>query len=328
MCRFTRSEELLNATDNQRWYRKHQRQGLPTGLFYANKWLSATALAIFYQEVPFYINIYPWGTRYHDQSLLSVDSKGKLPHDGPGMYRFRSHTAFEQLPHFRLFRNYRVNIIHDSKWYNAKWLRGNYPDRNVIHTRNCRIFKEQLRFVSDTLAANSNIQSLYISVPCRCCQGSENQIGNAYPKTLEFLEPLRRLQVAKPVVVKAVYDDGIDGVKGDVWLNTCSHPECQHFQGTFQASLSQLDGERISHEEETWRRIKAMDHGNHSVNRWEYFIFNLWKQLNRLQEYDASHTDIPQDAKIAFESAAKIVQETKEKDLQSGEPEEVEGSDK
>ncbi|KAL8911146.1 MAG: hypothetical protein Q9171_003637 [Xanthocarpia ochracea] len=306
MCRFTRSEERHNATDNKLWYKKHQREGLPTSLFYTNKWLSAAALATAYQQVPFCINIYPWGIRFHDRSIFCVDFKRTPPSSSVQTYHFRSHIYFKELRQFRFMRNYRLNVLHDASWNRTCTL----EDRDATYTRDCRIFKEQLRLISDSLAVNDNIQSLSISVPCCCSSRVDHQPGEPYFRTLESLKPLRRLRVTKPLVLRAVYDNGSDGLKGDVWLNACSRPGCQHLAEVFQASLGHLDGDQLTHEEETWRRIKDMHQGHAKIARSKTIrsLHNLWEQLNLGQEHAGGAEGFHKAAKGDFEIMARIAE--------------------
>ena len=306
MCRFTRSQERHNATDNKLWYKKHQREGLPTSLFYTNKWLSAAALATAYQHVPFCINIYPWGIRFHDRSIYCVNFKRTPPSSSVQTYHFRSHICFEELRQFRFMRSYRLNILHDASWKQNC----TQEDRDATYTRDCRIFKEQLRLISDSLAVNDNIESLSISVPCCCSSRVDHQAGEPYFRTLESLMPLRRLRVTKPVVLRAVYDNGFDGLKGDMWLNACSRPGCPHLAEVFQASLGHLDGEQLTHEEETWKRIKDMDQGRAKIpgSRTIRSLHRLWEQLNLGQEYVGRAEGFHNAAKGDFENMARIAE--------------------
>lgn len=302
----TLSDKLQSTTDREFWYNKHERWGLPTGLFYTNKWLSSTALAITYQHLPFYINIYPWGIMYHPQTLLF-------------RHHFRSHISFQQLPQFRFLRNHRLNIMYDAGWYDD-YRDKHQEDRDLYLTAICKIFKEQIRFVSDSLSANDNLESLSISVPCLCCLAGKGEM-EAYSQTLNFLMPLQRLRVAKPIVLEAVRDNGFDGLEGDVWLNLCSEPECQHLAEIVQASLHHLEGEQISEEEETWKRIKAMDGGDgasrsHNSRR---SLDDLWTRLNHMQDTSCNATAgvFDDKAKRDFETCAWYAEADMQQDLEA-----------
>ncbi|KAI4109320.1 MAG: hypothetical protein LQ339_001820 [Xanthoria mediterranea] len=300
------TDKLQSRTDKELWYNQHERRRLPTALFYTNKWLSSAALAITYHHLPFYINIYPWGIMYHPRTLLFG-------------HHFRSHLNFQQLPQFKSLRHYRLNIMHDANWYddNSDKHHGN---RYVRFREICEVFKEQLRFVSDSLSANDNLQSLYISIPCLCClANSGTGVMEACSKTLDFLTPLQRLRVAKPVVLEAVHDNGFDGLEGDVWLNTCSEPECQHLAEFARKSLHHLDGKLISQEEERWKELKAMDRGDDARRSHESRIslHGLWTRLNHIQDTDrnATRRGVEDRLKRDFKRCAVCAEVSMQQDL-------------
>lgn len=156
---------------------------------------------------------------------------------------FRSHLTINELLPFKSMRDYRLSLNLDGGPYNR--------DRGC-ESAPWRIYeiKEQLRLVCDTLASNDNVQSLSVIVPCCCCIGGSH---GAALWTLSLLKPLKRLRVAKPVILEAVYDDRFDGLEGDRGLGLCPRPECRQLAGDVQAALGRLEGEPLSHEEELWR---------------------------------------------------------------------------
>ncbi len=299
-------DKLRRRTDKELWYNQHERRRLPTALFYTNKWLSSVALAITYHHLPFYINIYPWGIMYHPRTLLFG-------------HHFRSHLSFQQLPQFKSLRHYRLNIMHDGNWYDDNSDK-HHENRYWRFREICEVFKEQLRFVSDSLSANDDIQSLSISIPCLCClANSGTGVMQACAKTLDFLRPLQRLWVTKPVVLEAVHDNGFDGLEGDVWLNTCSEPECQHLAEMARKSLHHLDGRLISQEEETWKELKAMDRGDDARRSHESRIslHGLWTRLNHIQDTDrnATRRGVEDRLKRDFERCARDAEVRMQQDL-------------
>ncbi|KAL8727220.1 MAG: hypothetical protein Q9166_006184 [cf. Caloplaca sp. 2 TL-2023] len=265
--RFTRIENSQIAADENRWFVKHEREPSPTGLFYTNQWLSTTAVAIFHQNVPLYINIYPRGISYANETLLFIDPS-KREEGRSEVYRLRSHLGYEHLPQFTSMRNYRLNIILDANWYDDTWF-GCGHERGAAYAKICSIFKEQLRFVSDSLSSNNDIRCLSITVPCFCCLKRGGRYKATFDKMLDFLMPLKRLRVAKSVILEAVYDNSFDGLKGDVWLNACLQPECQQLARQIKEALGELDGEQLSHEEQAWKRLKVMAKRMSLATGWE-----------------------------------------------------------
>ncbi|KAL8680280.1 MAG: hypothetical protein Q9186_003518 [Xanthomendoza sp. 1 TL-2023] len=278
------------------WYKKHQREHSPAPLFCTSKWFSSTALPLFHQEVPYYINIYPWGIRHHNESLLFARPERCCP-EGHRSYHFRSHRKFQQLPSFKSMQNYRLNAILGKNWYDDYWI-ANEEKRERYYSRSCSSIKEQLRLVCDSLASNDQIQSLSVTVPCYCCLKGGHRAEEALSWTLDFLAPLKRLRVAKAVVVRAVYDDGFDGSRGDVWLNHCERPECKQLGKDVQVALGHLAGEPLRDEEIMWRELKATDIEILDLRSWDTLAHyhHFWARLNYSQLFSERAESIDKGA--------------------------------
>ncbi|KAL8733029.1 MAG: hypothetical protein Q9166_002427 [cf. Caloplaca sp. 2 TL-2023] len=250
----------------------------PVSLFRTSKSLSAMALPIFYNEVPLYIDISPHVISYSPESLRRWV--------GTRNYLFQSHLSIRKLQQFRVLRKYRFNLVFEPCWFDAK-----PEDRADDYSAYCRLFKEQLRVVCDTLTGNEAIQELVVTIPCLCLL-DDGLVAQAYPEIIDFLSPLHRIKVAKPVVFETTYQDRNSNRQETIWPISCRRTECNNLAQSIQASMGHLNGKELTSEEQTWKRIKELDHGNPHILREESIrlLGILWEFLNSLQdtywEYD------------------------------------------
>ncbi|KAL8885528.1 MAG: hypothetical protein Q9215_006635 [Flavoplaca cf. flavocitrina] len=257
---------------------------LPLNLFLTSKSISAMALPIFYSEVPLQIFILTWVVWFAQEKRYFRDK-----------YFFTSHLQIHELPQFRLMRNYHINFPLDDWWFE------DFVSLEGYH-QHCLVLKERLRLVCDALANNHAIQRLTVTVPCLCCLArsgchSRNRwmshytnllhkncsLSQTYPKYVDFLSPLKRIKVAKAVVFEVYHDIGTGKAEGDAVL--CNDAECMKLVGRLDENMGYLNGEYLPYEEEAWRRIKGLDHGNTQMWRTNsaYMLTNLWHTFNKLQ---------------------------------------------
>ncbi|KAL8790093.1 MAG: hypothetical protein Q9213_000795 [Squamulea squamosa] len=177
--------------------------------------------------------------------------------------------------------------------------------------------KEQLRFVSDTLASNDSIRSLSITIPCDCCLKGGNGANSTVDEVLDFLTPLKQLRVAsKSVKLEAAFDDGYDGLKGDVCLNICPEPECQQLARQLQGALGPLDGKQLDHEEEAWKKLKAMGSQLSYAKSSDTVIYfrTFWDQLDHMQNHRKRWGYVDPQITTLLDSFARVVEKRLELD--------------
>lgn len=200
-------------------------------------------------------------------------------------------------------RDYHINFTLDDWWFEDDISLEGYR-------KHCLTLKERLRLVCDALANNHAIQRLTVTIPCLCCLARSGchsrdhwmspytallhnhcSFSQAYPEFFDFLSPLKRIKVAKPVVFEVYRDIGTGKSEGDAVL--CQDAECMKLVGRSHENMDCLRGEYLPYEEEAWRTIKGLDHGNTRMLRTDsvYMLRALWQTFNDLQ----SHGFTPHD---------------------------------
>ncbi|KAL8765749.1 MAG: hypothetical protein Q9209_007256 [Squamulea sp. 1 TL-2023] len=137
---------------------------------------------------------------------------------------------------------------------------------------------------------------------------------------LDFLTPLKQLRVvSKSVKLEAAFDDGFDGLKGDVSLNVCPEPKCQQLARQLQGALGPLDGNQLDHEEEAWKKLKAM--GSQLLYAQSsdtvFYFRSFWEQLEGVQTHRKTWEHVDPEIKTVFDSFAKVVERRLELDQET-----------
>ncbi|KAL8963119.1 MAG: hypothetical protein Q9193_000573 [Seirophora villosa] len=204
---------------------------LPSSLFRVNKMISAQVQALVQKEVYLVINVSP-GTGQRYGSMVSFLQTQLL-----SVQELPSHLAFANVGHFQKLRNFELDLMSARR----------YPWKRIQN--DCRAYKERFRLIGDILSTfNDDIQHLTINLPCLCGINAPEAFQTIEACILDFLAPLRRLRVAKPIAFK-IYRKHI--VQDDSRMERLLHILEEHF--------GRLTGEELSFEEAAWRDIKAED---------------------------------------------------------------------
>ncbi|KAI4118354.1 MAG: hypothetical protein LQ345_001575 [Seirophora villosa] len=208
---------------------------LPSSLFRVNKMISAQVQALVQKEAYLVINVTP-GTGHLYGSTVSFLKTQLLT-----VRQLPSHLAFANVGHFQKLRNFELDLMSARK---LPWKRIEVD---------CTAYKERFRLIGDILSTfNDDIQHLTINLPCLCGVDAPESVEACI---LDFLAPLRRLRVAKPVAFRAdhtqhkIFCKNI--VQDDFRTERLLHILEEHF--------GRLTGEELSFEEAAWRYIKAED---------------------------------------------------------------------
>lgn len=124
--------------------------------------------------------------------------------------------------------------------------------------------KEFLRTICDLLATNDNIQRLTVRLPYFCSLRHASDVPKAEAILLDLLAPLRRLRVAHNVRFRCCptnnsrTTDKRKTSRQARRTHSCKKSRKEGLIKTLQAKLGQLDGEKLTYREETWKSIKAM----------------------------------------------------------------------
>ncbi|KAL8651844.1 MAG: hypothetical protein Q9226_004517 [Calogaya cf. arnoldii] len=254
--RFQRQDRrYYNATrGTQRWWYSWTRleDHVPTGLFLTNHYLSAIALDSLHREVYMHVGVSFAAVNIFDQEM----PLSGLSEIGPGL---PSRVPADKMLYFTSMRRYRLNIRFGDYWDNGD------PADFSAHRDLLSLLQENLRLTSDMLAENPDIQRLTVTFPCQCARprGTPPKI----PKPEQYLTIIKRIKVRQPAVFIPAH--GPDAAEADL----CTKPECLHLAQSMQSALEHLNGEALSHREETWKRVKAIKR----PRGWEYHaIMELW----------------------------------------------------
>ncbi|KAL8672013.1 MAG: hypothetical protein Q9168_003518 [Polycauliona sp. 1 TL-2023] len=268
---------------------------VPVNLFRVSRSMSAMALWTFYNDTLFHIEISLWGVVYFRGKPLRLDESHYRP----------SQLQLQGLPQFRRARSFQINVV--------ICRRTNDDFQPTL--------KDRLRLVCDALADNPMIQRLTVTIPCLC--GPRPIIFKPQDSTpsriLDILSPLKRVKVARPLKFEVIIQN--NNYRANTSLIPCKHPVCQRLTHHVQQVMGRLDGMQLTHEEETWKRIKELDLGRPKnlvlkfrSSKSSQLLENLWDRLNLLQnhrEMDASH-----DAALVrmFDSDAKETKKSLQQD--------------
>ncbi|KAL8977786.1 MAG: hypothetical protein Q9205_006487 [Flavoplaca limonia] len=159
-------------------------------------------------------------------------------------------------------RNFEIAPLSDRRytWWFAKapWMHEGAPDPRLVE--DCAEYKEQVRFICDTLlACDVNIQHLSIRLPCLCDLES-SEIALARPYLMELLAPIRRLRAHYPTTFKVIHGDYRPS--SCAWGITHDDVKADSILRGLEASFGDLVGEELSTEEKMWKEIKAIERAN------------------------------------------------------------------
>ncbi|KAL8727486.1 MAG: hypothetical protein Q9166_006010 [cf. Caloplaca sp. 2 TL-2023] len=102
----------------------------------------------------------------------------------------------------------------------------------------------------------------------------------AQVKSLEFLSPLRRLKVTKPITFDVTHKT-IEAIE-----MPCDAKETKAHAQLLETSYRLLTGEPLSKQEMTWKYIKAYDRPQHNKSQGtsKKHLAQLWEALNHRPE--------------------------------------------
>ncbi|KAL8774076.1 MAG: hypothetical protein Q9209_001184 [Squamulea sp. 1 TL-2023] len=263
------------------------KEEIPVNLFRISKKISTLALSIFHNQVPLHIDICTWAIWY-------TAEKRFIWYD---LFRFPSQLRMQETPQIRRMRNYQINFMLEDRWLASHLCTREY----------CAVFlhlKERLRLVCDALAHNDTILRLTVTIPCLCWPSmsesfsgttswiystmnthSHGSFSQAYSKTLDFLSPLKRINVAEPVTFTAIKYHGRNQDRPDRTMHPCKHIACKNLAQSMQRTLGQLKRQELPLEEKSWKRVKEMDNGDPGILRSTsiQLLQDLWHRLNSMQ---------------------------------------------
>ena len=233
--RFQRQDRRYYNTTRgtQRWWYSWTRleDHVPTGLFLTNHYLSAIALDTLHREVYMHVGVSFAVVNIFDQEMPLSDS----PRNGPGL---PSRVPADKMLYFTFMRRYRLNIRFGDYLVNGD------PADFDGYFYLLSLLKENLRLTSDMLAENPDIQRLTVTFPCQCARprGRPPRV----PKPEQYLTIIKRIKVHQPVIFIPAH-----GPDAQAEADLCIKPECLHLAQSMQSSLGHLNGEALSHREET-----------------------------------------------------------------------------
>lgn len=213
-------------------------KAIPTGLFRANKSISAEALSLFHNEFYFRMEVTPFG----------IHSRG---HCTGHLENFDNHVELAKWRPFVNHRNYHLNIKSNAvRWASE---RGDvFRDPHNFKNSSERI-KECLRLISDELSTRNIAQNLTLTAPCRCALKAARLVPADDAVVRDLLAPLRRIRVPNPVKITLHHDVDGCGIQ-----HPCAKKACRALAGMLEESISALDGETLNHQEATWKELKAL----------------------------------------------------------------------
>ncbi|KAL8919511.1 MAG: hypothetical protein Q9172_004949 [Xanthocarpia lactea] len=210
-------------------------QAIPNSLFEVRGFIANEALAVFYNEVYFRMDISPFGIRTRD-------------HLTDPLKNFENHEKLAKWTEFETRRKYHLNIKSNA----VRWSGGSgvYQDPSDYQHGSYRI-KEWIRLVSDELLTKNIIQTLIITAPCKCALKAADLLPKDEASIFDLFTPLKRIHVPNPFILSLHNDRRKTGIE-----NPCSEPACLQLTHNIQAHLGRLDGEPLSKREATWKDCK------------------------------------------------------------------------
>ncbi|KAL8671084.1 MAG: hypothetical protein Q9168_004409 [Polycauliona sp. 1 TL-2023] len=132
--------------------------------------------------------------------------------------------------------------------------------------------KEKLRLICDMLVENPNIQRLTVIIPCRCTLPRANGSSPIDDLLHDYLTTLQRIKVAKPVI----FIPG-RGLHVQTEADICRKRRCSRLAKSMTSKFRNLNGEPLSHREETWTVVKALQR---PTGRWTRMDHRWYMQLS------------------------------------------------
>ncbi|KAL8780442.1 MAG: hypothetical protein Q9213_006475 [Squamulea squamosa] len=232
---------------------------VPTGLFRVNKNISAMALKIFHDEVCMHISVSPENISIFDRWVPALSLPSRAPAN--------------KMQYFTSMRCYCLNLrLDDSLFPRPSRRSGHVPSQPFYRT--ISEVKEQVRFVSDLLSENPNVQQLTVTFPCHCAVPIMPDAPPVEWMTDHYLAPLKRLRVAQPVLFIPAHGPNVQAE-----TDLCGKPECLQLAQKLQSSMGHLKGENLNHRERTWKDIKAMPRPTGQWTQSEAKHFNCLKRF-------------------------------------------------
>ncbi|KAL8885691.1 MAG: hypothetical protein Q9215_006487 [Flavoplaca cf. flavocitrina] len=219
----------------------------PLNLLRVSKTVAATARSICYDDVPMVINIALGYLQFLQTDILDEEE-------------FPTYKDFAHIEHFKALRHFQL----DFNWYDRWWNSEFQKPRSENDIGWWRQPKEWLRTVRDLLAANSRIEKLSVRLPCFCSLETAELVAQAEIAMTDLLEPLKQLRVRDSVhfIWQRTPDDesqtlspGANKMKASHHCTTGMGEDMVQF---LEKSLSRLNGEELSPQEQTWKNIKAV----------------------------------------------------------------------
>ncbi|KAL8639098.1 MAG: hypothetical protein Q9226_008917 [Calogaya cf. arnoldii] len=279
----------------------YREQQVPASLFRTSKSMSAMSLSILQNDVRLHIDIFTLSIAYHRDKL----------HDWAITPPFPSHLQLQERPQFRCMRNYQINFMDE------EGLLG------IEHQRCRDNIKERYRLISDALANNHAIQRLTVTVPCLCCLSESDSnvpppgsFSHAYAKVLDVLSPLTRIKVAQPVIFTTINVDLPDPFDAYNPSTSCEHFECKELTSNLQQAMGCHDGKELTHEEDAWKRVKALDHGHPGIPKSEsvQLLYKLYNRLNMLQRHRGMNAWHDDQMKLLFDDHVEQAEKSMRRD--------------
>ncbi|KAI4088670.1 MAG: hypothetical protein LQ344_005908 [Seirophora lacunosa] len=211
---------------------------IPTSLFRVNKMISAEAQAIVQEKVYLVIDVSQDFTRSHRSTISFLKTQLLSVRELP------SHLAFANVGHFEKLRNFELDLMTEQV---RPW---------ALIEAGSRQYKERFRLIGDILSTfNHNIQHLTITLPCLCGIDTPESVQTAEACLLNFLAPLRRLRVAKPIAFR------VEHIQNEPFDNPIVHDDfrTEHLLHMLKEHFGRLTGEELSGLEAVWRNLKAED---------------------------------------------------------------------
>ncbi|KAL8995830.1 MAG: hypothetical protein Q9169_004520 [Polycauliona sp. 2 TL-2023] len=231
-------------------------------------------------------------------------------------YEYPTSRDLAHIKHCKALPNFALDFNFHDAWWKHEFQRSVRKDDIVWWAQP----KEWLRTVCDSLVTNHSIEEMSVQLPCFCSLTTPELVSQARIVMLDLLEPLKQLRVSQPV--QFIWNQKKDG---DVDAPNCSTPgghRCNQenlgkdIVDTLQKCLGQLNGEKVSRQEQSWKWVKAIPRvparsGERTTKARERLLWHLHDYLDdiSLVAFNALKTTLDVDLeKAGFDSMAENVE--------------------